>query len=409
MARAGLDRLGLDGHITDRLGLDVMLPAPGQGALAVQCRSGDQAVLEVLETIDEPRVRAAVAAERAFLEGLGGGCSAPVGAFATAQKSSAGWELNLKTVVGMADGSRMIRLERSGYDPVELGRASAEEALTNGAGPIMSASSDSQGSPLGGKRVVVTRAREQARRFCRRLEAAGAVPVVVPVIRIVPPADTGEIERAFAGLDRCEWAIFTSVNGVKQCWSAMAGRGLDTALFANVRVAAVGAATADELRVRGVEPDFVPERYVGEEIARGLKDLEGKRVCLLRAKVAGSGLPDLLHEKGADVLDVAVYENVPEEIGPQEAAQLKSGVDIVTFTSGSTVENFVSAVRGRPDLERILEGVPCACIGPVTETVARDRNMNVAVVADVHTTDGLYDALVAYFDREKGSWLTVQE
>jgi uroporphyrinogen-III synthase len=379
-----------------------MLPAPGQGALAVQCREGDQDVLEVLEAIDEPGVRSEVAAERTFLEGLGGGCSAPVGAFARAQRRAAGWEMNLKTVVGSVDGSLMIRLERTGNDPVELGRASAKEALARGAGPIMSASGASPGTALSGKRVVVTRAREQARRFCRRLEAAGAVPVVVPVIRIVPPADTGAIDRAFAVLDRCEWAIFTSVNGVKHWWSAMTGRGVDAALFANVRVAAVGAATAEELRVRGVEPDFVPERYVGEEIARGLEDLEGKRVCLLRAKVAGSGLPELLRERGADVLDVAVYENVPEEIGPQEAAQLKSGVDIVTFTSGSTVDNFVSAVRGRPGLERALEGVPCACIGPVTEAVARDLGMNVAAVADIHTTDGLYDALVAYFDREKG-------
>jgi uroporphyrinogen III methyltransferase/synthase len=205
-----------------------------------------------------------------------------------------------------------------------------------------------------------------------------------------------------AGIGECAWAVFTSVNGVKQWWSALDERRLDKAVFEGVRVAAVGSSTAAALRERGIDPDFVPEKFVGKEIALGLADVAGKRVCLLRAKVAGNELPDLLRDKGAEVMDVPVYDNVPEEIGQEAAAELAAGIDIVTFTSGSTVSNFVAAVRNRPENNIDLEGLPCACIGPVTAKVARETEMDVAVVADVHTTDGLFDVLVAYFDREKG-------
>jgi len=401
MARAGLDRLGLAGHITDHMGLDIMVPAPGQGALAVQCRADDDAVLEMLSVIDEPAVRAAVEAERTFLEGLGGGCSAPVGAFAVTDRTSAPWQLSMTAVVGANDGGRMIRLEKSGDDPVKLGRAAAKEALERGAGKILAGIESIKNSALKGKRVVVTRALEQSERFCRRLEAAGAEAFLVPVIRIVPSRDPNSMEAAVAGLGEFDWAVFTSINGVKQWWRALEERGLDETALAGVRVAAVGSTTAAALRERGVEPDFVPEKFVGEQIALGLGDLDGKRVCLLRAKVAGDELPDLLRDRGCEVVDVPVYENVAVDIGKEAAAELIGGVDIVTFTSGSTVNNFVAGVRNRPEMNIDLDGLPCACIGPVTAKVARETEMDVVVVADVHTTDGLFDALVAYFDREK--------
>jgi len=179
------------------------------------------------------------------------------------------------------------------------------------------------------------------------------------------------------------------------------GLRLDAGIFAGVKVAAVGATTAEALRERGVDPQFVPDKFVGRQIARGLEGVEGKRVCLLRAKVAGKELPELLRARGAEVLDVPVYENVPLDIEADAAAKLKEGVDMVTFTSGSTVRNFVAGAGNDPDLAAILAELPCACIGPVTEKAARDLKLDVRVVSEVHTTDGLFDALVAYFDKEK--------
>jgi hydroxymethylbilane synthase len=401
LARAGLERLELTNHVTDHLGLDVMLPAPGQGALAVQCRADDRRAMKLLSEIDDPSTRAAVSAERTFLAGLGGGCATPVGAFARTSRKSPPWRLTLSAVVGSIDGRRMIRLERSGDDPASLGKAAAEEALQRGGADVLAVKVAAEGAPLGGRRVVVTRAGDQAEAFCKKLEAAGAEPVLVPVIRIVPAGDRGAIERAIAGFREFDWAVFTSANGVTHWWNVLAEHGLDRAIFGGARVAAVGSATAGALRERGVEPDFIPEMYVGEQIARGLEDVEGKTVCLLRARMAGGDLPRLLRSRGARVVDVAVYENVPAEIEPEAVAALRRGVDIVTFTSGSTVRNFVAALRSIPDLENTLGGLRCACIGPVTAKAARELNLDVRAVASVHTVDGLFEALVSYFDKEK--------
>jgi hydroxymethylbilane synthase len=407
MARAGLERLGLADRITDRIGFDEVLPAPGQGALAVQCRAGDAEVMPMLAAIDDAGVRAAVTAERTFLEGLGGGCSAPVGAFATTDRSAPPWDLEMKGVVGSPDGSRMIRLSGRGNDPVALGDATAREALDRGAGEILAQVGPAaeqllqpQERSLRGRRIVVTRSRGQSAAFCRKLEAAGAQPVEVPVVRIVPVADSKPLREVLSNLSGYDWAVFTSVNGVEHCWEVVADGGMASAIFEGVKVAAVGSATAAALVQRGVPVDFVPERFVGEDVARGLQDVAGKRICLLRAKLAGSELPELLRARGAVVDDVAVYENVAEEIEPDCVAELMRGVDAVTFTSGSTARNFAAAMGRHRGLAGMLANLPCACIGPVTAGVARDLKLRVAVVADVHTTDGLLDALVAYFDKE---------
>jgi hydroxymethylbilane synthase len=400
MARAGLERLRLSNHITEHLGFDVMLPAPGQGALAVQCRADDDDALDLLAAIDEPAVRAAVTAERAFLAGLGGGCSAPVGAYAITERKSAPWRLEMTAVVGSPDGGRMIRLQHRGDEPLSLGRTAAQEALSRGAGEILAEIDPPPSSSLRGKRVVVTRAREQSSALCRRLESAGAEPVIIPVIKIVPAGDTKPIEDAMAAFGQFDWAVFTSVNGVQHWWAAIAQRGRGAEIFDGVKVAAVGEATASSLGDRGVVADFVPQKYVGEQIARGMADVEGKRICLLRARVAGEDLPDILRARGAEVIDVPVYDNVPVGIDGAAVAALKRGVDVVTFTSGSTVRNFVASVRENPGLKGMLANLPCACIGPVTAEAARDAALDVRIVADVHTTDGLFDALTAYFDKE---------
>jgi hydroxymethylbilane synthase len=415
LARAGVERLGLEEHVTEKLDLDVMLPAPGQGALAVQCRADDKETLEMLAAIDEPATRAAVAAERSFLEGLGGGCSAPVGAFAQSSGAGPPWKLSMRAVVGSPDGKRMIRLEEAGDDPAVLGRSAARTAAERGAKEILSeieaASSQrtltqrspAMGtlSPLGGRRVVVTRSREQASAFCSKLSGLGAETVVIPAIRIVEADDPAAIDRAMETFAEYAWVVFTSVNGVEMFWAHLEARGLDDPKFADAKVAAVGPATADALRERGVDVDFVPESFVGEEIAKGLKGISGKRVLLLRAVMAGDELPGILSSRGAVVDDVAVYRNVPADIDSAMLSELNKGVDVVAFTSGSTVRNFVAAVKTQPGGDDLLSSLRFACIGPATADAARESGLNVDVVAGVHTTDGLIDALVDHFEEEK--------
>jgi hydroxymethylbilane synthase len=400
LARAGLERLGLDDHVTDRFDPGVMLPAPGQGALAVQCRGDDDDTLELLSAIEEPALRAVVTAERKFLEGLGGGCSAPVGAYARTKEQSPPWSIDIDAVVGSPDGSRMIRVKKRGDDPARLGAEAAREAIDRGAGELLAEVKAADGERLWGKRVVVTRSREQSMEFCDKLSAVGARPVMIPAIRIVPVEDESPIDAALTAFPEYNWVVFTSVNGVEMFWKYLARRESGSAVFDRVNVAAVGTATARGLRDRGVAPEFVPQNFVASEIAAELHDVTGKRICLLRAEVAGRELPEILRSRGAIVDEVAVYRNVPADIDGEALAELERGVDIVTLTSGSTARNFVAALKNAAGLERLLVDLRFACIGPVTAEAARELNLDVAVVAEVHTSDGLLDALVTYFDKE---------
>ncbi|HEY3288950.1 MAG TPA: hypothetical protein VGK87_02365 [Anaerolineae bacterium] len=136
LASAGLRRLGLQSHITEVLPFDIMLPAPGQGALAVQCRAVDTGVRELLEKIDDPPTRAAVTAERCFLNALGGGCLAPIAAYAQLLDERPGW-LTLAGLVAAADGSKVIRVNGQGSDPEQLGSELAQQALKQGAGALL--------------------------------------------------------------------------------------------------------------------------------------------------------------------------------------------------------------------------------------------------------------------------------
>ncbi len=186
LAGAGVLRLGLGDRITEWLALSQILPAPGQGAIAVQCRAGDQETRGALKEIDEPALHAETDAERGFLRALGGGCSAPVGAFAQAR----GARLHLHGRVSALDGGRAVDVEDEGDDPAALAAALAEKALSEGAALLISSAARSKAAPvpkagpLRGLRVVVTRAADQADDLCMRLAKAGAVPVAIPMIRI---------------------------------------------------------------------------------------------------------------------------------------------------------------------------------------------------------------------------------
>jgi hydroxymethylbilane synthase len=402
LARAGVERLGLADHITERLGLDVMIPAPGQGALAVQCRKGDEETLRLVAAIDVPDLRAAVTAERVFLEELGGGCTVPVGAFALARETAPPWKMTLVAVVASPDAHGTIRLEQKGDDPVELGRTAANEAIARGASDILLQVETVHRPPLEGRRVVVTRAGEQAAGLYQRLVELGADPILAPTIRIAPVEDGSKVDAVLTAFVRYQWVVFTSVNGVEVFWQILLAKGLDSSIFAGVKTAAVGTATARALTDRGVAPDFVPAKFVGEEIAKGLDDVSGKRVCLLRADNAGKALVEILQSRGADVEDVAIYRTLPDNLEPAVLEELKRGVDIVTVTSGSTVRAFVSAMKTDDDTARALPKMRFACIGPVTADAARELGLDVVVVAETHTTDGLADALIAHFEEEKG-------
>ena len=245
--------------------------------------------------------------------------------------------------------------------------------------------------PLHGRRVVVTRARAQASELARRLAALGAEPIELPAIRIEPRIDSDEVRRAVEGLHAYALVCLTSPNGVRLLFEAMAARGWDARALANASVAAIGAGTEAALAAHGVIADIVPERFVAEELVEALNllELRGKPVLIARAAEARELLPDALRKRGAKVDVVALYETVAEQPDPAVLERAQEA-DYITFTSSSTVKNFVEAVDGRlPSDARIVS------IGPVTSEAARDAGLTVDIEAERHDIDGLVEALLA--------------
>src|SRR5580658_25880 len=250
---------------------------------------------------------------------------------------------------------------------------------------------------LFGKRVLITRAGEQSGEFARALLARGAQPVLAPVIAIVPVDDTSAADLAFQDLASYSWLVFTSQNGVDAFFARLAAEKRDARSIGRAKVAAIGERTAGRLRICGVIADLVPAEFISEEIAREViaRSSAGDRVLLYRAQEARDVLPQMLQEAGLTVTIVAAYTTVI----PPDAhfAQKVSEADVLTFTSASTVRGFVALLGDRIAPSQAANGKCIACIGPITASAAAQAGLNVDVVAPVHTTLGLLDALEIYY------------
>ncbi len=396
LAATGLTRLGLGEHIAEFLPADRILPAPGQGALAVQCRAGDDETLEFLSRIDEPSLRGAVTAERLFLLRLGGGCSAPIAAYAETDGDS----IRMSGLVGSPDGKHIIRVNGEGDDPGKLAERLAARALADGARRILdgfrSVYARSVPGVLQGRRVVVTRPREQSAELCERLQELGAVPICASAIRIEPMSDHAALDDAIAKLGTYQWVVFTSANAVDRFFDRREKSGRREAL---PRVAAIGSATARALAERDVVPEFVPTQFVGDVLAHELPVEPGQRVLLPRAEIARRDTVEILEQRGAQVTDLPVYRTVAESLGASVLEEMRRGVDAILFTSESTVRSFVDAVRGQLPESVFTERARIACIGPVTADAARELGLRVDAVASVHTTTGLLESLMEAFSK----------
>lgn len=397
LATAGLKRLQLEEEASAWLPLDIMLPAPGQGALAVQCRAADHETLALLQAIDHPATRRETTTERHFLEALGGGCSAPIAAYARSQGNH---RLQMEALIAAPSGGSVIRVSGSGADPYELATDLAADARSRGAEDILAsitaADSPSSDSPLAGRRIVITRPRSQASEFASQLRDLGAVPIRFPTIRIAPIDDTTSLDTAIRDLENYDWIIFTSVNGVDVFHQRLEAMHVDVDQLNGVRVAAIGPATGSALSEMGVMPDFIPDEYVAERIAEGLGDVEGQKILLPRAEQARAALSELLSARGADVNEIATYRTVRADPEDEARAHL-STAGVITFTSSSTVRNFVSLVGGSQEASRLASRAVVACIGPITAATAAELGMEPQIVAEEYTIDGLIAALLAYF------------
>jgi uroporphyrinogen III methyltransferase/synthase len=257
---------------------------------------------------------------------------------------------------------------------------------------------DNISKPLDKTRVVVTRAVEQAGGLSAKLREAGADVVEFPTIITAPPEDMGPLDDAIDGLAGFDYIIFTSVNALKYFADRLDKRGVEVDTLGSVPIVVVGPKTAELLSGYGLKPSIVPKEFVAEGVMAELTKLElkGKRFLFPRAEVAREVIPDSLRELGAEVVVATAYRTLRPEVEKAEVDSLfmGGGIDAITFTSSSTVSNFVKIVGDR--YREYLEGVAVACIGPVTKETCEELGIDVAVMPGEYTVDALFDSLVQH-------------
>jgi len=256
--------------------------------------------------------------------------------------------------------------------------------------------------PLLGRRILVTRAREQAGALSEKIEALGGEPLEFPVIAIAEPEDYGPLDRAIMKLNTFNWVVFTSVNGVTAFFKRLRRYRKDIRELYSAKLCAIGPKTREALENYGLIVEYVPGNYRSEGIAEGLRSRIGKgdRVLLPRADIARKVLPEVLTRMGAHVTEVTAYR-VKQGAGDGAAVRemLRQGeINMITFTSSSTARNFIKMLD-TPDLIDLLDSVAVACIGPVTADTARKLGIKVDVVAGEYTTEGLVRAILEYYGR----------
>ena len=264
---------------------------------------------------------------------------------------------------------------------------------------------------LFGKRILVTRPAKQADKFCKILERKGAKAIRAPMIEIKEPDDFSDLDRAISNLDKYKWIVFTSVNGVEKFMNRLFINNQDCRELKGIKTVVIGKKTAQKLKEYGIKSDYMPVDYSTQGILSGIKDyakennlkINDSFFLLPRADIAPKTLEKGLQNMGAKVNNIEAYRNVIPKINKKYYRMLyENELDLLTFTSSSTVLNFI---KGMEDyLERdinldINNEVKVACIGPVTAKTARESGIEVDIIAEEYTIDGLYKAIIDYYKK----------
>lgn len=247
--------------------------------------------------------------------------------------------------------------------------------------------------PLAGKRVVITRNREQGQETMRQLQTLGATPLLFPTIQFVP-LTSPELEQALRNLSRYDWVLFSSTNAVRFFFRHLENLGTPVAL---PRVAATGAMTAQILAARGVRVDFVPPEFTGEALAAGLGKMREQRILLPRSRLGRAEMVTTLRQGGAHVDDIPLYDTLSAQPSPQALAALTRGFDAILFASPSSVRNFLQITTPTPAIHSHLRQAVIACIGPVTGRACAEAGLPVHVMPKRYTFPDLLQALAAHF------------
>lgn len=288
------------------------------------------------------------------------------------------------------------------YDIVEkVGEAKIESSVVMVIGEVVRLQNKLHwfpAGPLTGTRILVTIAREQAGKLIEKIEALGGEAIEFPVTKIVPPADFIHFDYCVQNIAGFQWVVFTSANGVQVFFNRLKAKNIDIRQLYKIKLGAAGEATGDTLKDLGFQVDFIPERFTTRDFLDGFISRigAGERVLLAGADRAGAEISDGLKAQNIRTEDLMVYQTV---IDPQDTAKIikllqDGGVDYITFTSASTVRNFVSIIGSEQIV--LANRCPIICIGPITEQEAYQSGLNVADVADEYTIDGLVEKLTRY-------------
>ena len=256
--------------------------------------------------------------------------------------------------------------------------------------------------PLFGKGIMITRPEEQSEEFSSLLREEGARVIPFPTIKIVPPDCFDDPDRAIKNIERYEWIIFTSANGAKFFFNRFRELGSDIRDLKGIKICTIGPATASVIEKLGVKVDLVPDEYISEGVVDAFKEkeLHGKKVLLPRAEIARDVIPQGLSKLGARVDVVTAYRTVNSGKDKAEFDEMidQNKVDVITFTSPSTVTNFIDII-GKDT--RLPEHVKVACIGPVTLDAARKAGLKVDIMQGPYVISGLVDAIIKAFESEE--------
>ncbi len=256
--------------------------------------------------------------------------------------------------------------------------------------------------PLLGKKIVVTRARAQASGFITLLRKAGAECIEIPTIKISPPKDNLPLENSIDNINSFDWVIFTSVNGVKFFFDTLYSKGKDVRILGHLKFACIGPITKEKLKEFGIISDVLPETYRAESVVKAFLDkgIKGKHILIPRAKEARAILPQELKNMGAVVEEVTAYETSLVDDDKDTLIKMleNNDIDIVTFTSSSTVQNFAKLIPA-DKFEKLIKNITSACIGPITEKTAISLGFKPDIVAKDFTIEGLMDSIFKHFSK----------
>lgn len=393
LAAAGLRRMGWDDPITALMPVDEFVPAPGQGALAVETRVTPDQAHEIAARLDNADIRLAVGTERAFLRGVGGGCTTPIGAHALVDRAHGVPVVWFWGMLASDDGRRLERVyEEFSLDNAETGAFAAANRLIRTVAPKWTGTDHL--NPLAGVTVLVTGSESQAQPLMDALTVRGAQPVRMPTITIEPVADTSPVENAVeravgGGID---WLVLTSAHAVEPLAAHLHGR------YVAARIAVVGTRTHEALVRAGLKAHLVAAGPGAEQLVRDMAraGVDGNKVVCLLSDKARPILVDGLRAAGADVQAIEAYRNVPvSEVDGEVRSLIHCGkIDAVTFASPSAIESFRHLAGA--DLPA-LSGAAFFSIGPTTSATLRVAGLPIHGEASTQDAEGFIHALQLYF------------